>query len=508
MNGRGRRVSLVGAVVVVVAALLAFPGAAQQPEPRTPAFQSDKAANARALRLLEAVQQGLPYVPGELLVRFEPGALQRRALSSLNKEVQEEDTRWIGETLHVTNLGDIDVVQAAAALTSQTDVVYAQPNYINHPLSIPNDPGFSQQWHFSAINLPQAWDINTGAGQGVTVAVVDTGLTTIEATYVFQLWTSFGFRLFAVPFEKVSDFDHSRVLRGEDFTPFGGWTDASSGVTLLWDAVGHGSHVAGTIAQQTNNGVGFAGAAHGVTVLPVKACFGPWDVQMDLNARGIPYFAQDDDQNNGCTTDAEVNGIRYAADAGAKVINFSIGGPSASPVLRDALQYAVSKGAFVAISGGNEGDDDNAPSYPAVYASEIAGVMSVAAVGPTLNRAAYSNTGAYVEIAAPGGSGVVSASEQVWQMVPSEEDLRLFPFRSSPAFNRYEAGFSAGTSMASPHVAAVAALLYSQGITNPAAIEAAIKRFARDLGAPGRDDEFGYGLVDARASLRGFGVAR
>jgi serine protease len=92
-------------------------------------------------------------------------------------------------------------------------------------------------------------------------------------------------------------------------------------------------------------------------------------------------------------------------------------------------------------------------------------------------------------------------------MLPNAADLGFFP-RLSPSFSRYDPGFLAGTSMASPHVAAVAALLYSQGITNPAAIEAAIKRFARDLGAPGRDDEFGYGLVDARAALRGMGVVR
>jgi serine protease len=167
----------------------------------------------------------------------------------------------------------------------------------------------------------------------------------------------------------------------------------------------------------------------------------------------------------------------------------------------------VSRGAFVAIAGGNDAEEGNPPSYPAVYAADFAGAMSVAAVAPSLRRARYSNTGSYIEIAAPGGSLYGPDSEQVWQMLPNAADLGFFP-RLSPSFSRYDPGFLAGTSMASPHVAAVAALLYSQGITNPAAIEAAIKRFARDLGAPGRDDEFGYGLVDARAALRGMGVVR
>ena len=242
--------------------------------------------------------------------------------------------------------------------------------------------------------------------------------------------------------------------------------------------------------------------------MPIKVCFEPWDVQMYFNqALGTPGFADSNDA--GCETAAWIAGVRHAADNGAKVINLSIGGPNPQPGALDALNYAVSKGAFVAISGGNEARDGNRIRYPAFYASQIDGVMAVAAVTPSRQRALYSNTGSYIEIAAPGGAGSFgSSAEQIWQVGPNQADLLLRPFRVAPAFNRYQNFGISGTSMASPHVAALARLLYSQGITRPSSIEAAIKRFAQDLGAPGRDDEYGHGLIDARATLRGMGVAK
>jgi serine protease len=248
--------------------------------------------------------------------------------------------------------------------------------------------------------------------------------------------------------------------------------------------------------------------ANGVTILPIKACFAPWDLQMYANhALGSPGFANPSQE--GCPTSAVIAAIRYAADNGAKVINMSLGGPAQQPAEVDALVYAVSRGAFVAISGGNDGREGNPASYPAADAVQIDGVMAVAAVTPSRERALYSTSGSYIEIAAPGGAGSFgSSAEQIWQLGPNQSDLALAPTRLAPAFNRSQNLAFAGTSMAAPHVTALAALLHAQGITAPAAIEAAIKRFARDLGPPGRDDEYGYGLIDARATLRGLGVAR
>jgi serine protease len=131
--------------------------------------------------------------------------------------------------------------------------------------------------------------------------------------------------------------------------------------------------------------------------------------------------------------------------------------------------------------------------------------MAVGAVNRRLVRASYSSFGSYVEIVAPGG-GDGALADDIWQMGPLQSDLRFELL--APRMDRYNSLAIAGTSMASPHVAGVAALLYSQGIKTPADIEEAIKRFARDLGASGPDPEYGAGLVDARATLRGLGLAR
>lgn len=473
------------------------------------AVHSDSTDVAHATALLRAINEDLPYVPGEVLVRFKPGIALTQgeaALRILHATIEPENGRWIGPTLHLRGLDIDDPVRAAENLARQPEVLYAQPNYLMRLDSVPNDTGWSQQWNLPLINMPQAWDINTSAGGGVTVAVIDSGLTTRDGTFGFRLWTTTGFQTLPVTTARTEDFDHGRVQGAVDLQTFGRWT--SGGSPLIFDAVGHGTHVAGTIAQQTNNGTGYAGAANGVTLMPIKACFGPWDVQMYINhVLGGQGFASP--LNAGCETAAWIEGVRHAADNGARVINVSLGGLSPQPGALDALNYAVSKGTFVAIAAGNDFRDGNRTSYPAFYATQIDGVMAVAAIGPTRERAGYSNTGAYVEIAAPGGAGSgFPSADQVWQIAPNQADLLLAPSRFAPAFNRYQNTPNAGTSMATPHVAALAALLYSQGVTRPSAIEAAIKRFARDLGPAGRDDEFGYGLIDARATLRGLGVTR
>ena len=455
----------------------------------------------RIQSFLTAIEQRLPYLSGEVLVKFKPGAntsQQASVLRVLRADVNPGNSRWIGDVLHIRNSDITDPAHAAFLLRSQPEVLYAHPNYITYTKSVPNDSGYSSQWNFPAINLPTAWDINPGGRTEVVVAVIDTGLTTTDNTFGFRIWDGSAFRTFGVPFAKMADFDHTRVRPGREFG--GGWF-TSSGEPVLFDTDGHGSHVAGTIAQQTNNNLGYAGIAYNTTLLPLKVCISYWDLQLDRGSRGIPGFAPD---VSGCSTDAEVQALRYAADNGAKVINMSLGGPNPSAAVRDALQYAVSKGAFISIAAGNEALEGNPTSYPAGFAADIDGVMAVGAVNRQLTRASYSNFGSYVEIAAPGGDG--PSTDRIWQMAPLQSDLS--PLLVAPRFDRSQPLSIAGTSMAAPHVAGVAALLYSQGITRPAAIEQAIKRFARDLGAKGRDDDYGAGLVDARSTLRGLGLGR
>jgi serine protease len=486
-------------VGVVAAAYLSAPTAAQEAEP----IRFEAQNHERTVALAEALANGLPYVPGELLVRFRPGAEPREqasVLRLLRTEVRPENSRWIGDLLHLSGLDQVNPVQMAETLQRQPEVLYAQPNFIRPLKSVPNDPNYTQQWHFDAINLPRAWDINPGGRSEIIVAVLDSGLTTTTDTFAARIWTGRNFQLFAVPFSRASDFDHARVRQGREFGF--SWV-TPNGESLLFDAGGHGSHVAGTISQHTNNQLGFAGVAYATTLLPLKVCTSYWDLQLQFGARGIPGIVSP--FAGGCSDDAMTEALRYAADNGARIINISIGGPGAAPAVAEALRYAVGRGAFVAIAAGNEALDGNPTSYPAAYAQEIDGVVAVGAVNRALTRARYSNFGPYVELVAPGGDDGPSAND-VWQVGPLQSDLRFELL--SPRFDRYQSLGLSGTSMAAPHVAGVAALLYSQGITSPAAIEAALKKFARDLGPSGRDDEYGFGLIDARAALRGMGVVR
>ena len=134
----------------------------------------------------------------------------------------------------------------------------------------------------------------------------------------------------------------------------------------------------------------------------MKSCFSYWDLQFYLSAIGQPGFV-DPEFEGGCATADVVAGIRAAADAGAKVINLSLGGPGQSPAHAEAVNYAVQRGAFVAMAVGNEFEDGNPVEYPAAYGPQVQGAMSVGAVGRGGRRAFYSNTGAHLEIVAPGG---------------------------------------------------------------------------------------------------------
>lgn len=501
MLGHSRRVSPIIALLVAAAVLSTLSiGRAQGPTLVRDAARVERAASIRT-----ALQQGLNYVPGELLVRFRSplaGFANAQALSVLRTTVTPTNLRWIGNVLHLRRLS-VDVLRAAEDLARQPEVAWAQPNYIDRPDSTPNDPGFSRQWNLPLINVPSAWDINTGAGRDVVIAVLDTGFTTTEGTFDFRIWDGAGFAFFPVPIARSTEFNFANVMEQVDLQPFGGWFNNSGPISF--DADGHGMHVAGTIAQRTNNGDGFAGVANGARLLPIKVCFSPWDVQLADGFDGFPGFVPP--TFGGCDSVAIVEGIRHAADSGAKVLNLSLGGPVPRPAYLDALQYAVSRGAFVAVSAGNDALMGNPTHYPAAYAAQINGVMSVAAVTPSLERALYSSFGNHVEIAAPGGPGSAGAlTAQILQIAPNQVDLSIF--RLAPAFNRYQELGISGTSMASPHVAAVAALLYSQGVRAPAAIEAVIRATARDLGPAGRDDDFGFGLIDARAAIFGRGVGR
>ena len=443
---------------------------------------------------------GARYRRGELLVRFKEGvagAVRAQALrasgATRTLRVLPRDWELIGLEPAVEARTAREVLERAASVRD------VSLNYLVSPQQFhPNDEGFSLQWNFDAINLPDAWEINPGSRNDVTVAVVDSGLNTVTDTFVFTspFVGQVPIRFTAVP-DLVAD---GRIVAPFDFV----YDDA-----FPVDLSGHGTHVTGTIAQQTNNNIGVAGVAYNVRLMPLKVIsggsFGSWD---DILAPGNPAGS----------VALLAEAIRYAADNEARVINLSLGTTGPIPIVRDAIEYAVSRGVFVAIAAGNSGDEGNPTMYPASYASAINGAMTVGAVNRGLQRASYSGFQPYVEICAPGGEtrteidyergitqvGYEEASTLSF-LSPSEKVFALrIGFR--PRFDRFELRPFQGTSMATPHVSGVAALLYSQGIRNPAAIEEAIERFARPIATSA--NECGAGLVDARRALRGLGLGR
>ena len=463
-------------------------------------------ARLRAVLGDEAGPATARYARGRLIVKFRDDASDGARLAAVTRisGAATIDARPTYADFDIVRIDPAQDAEAAAiALEQRAEVEYAQPAYKVHTMLVPNDPLYAtRQWNLPLINLERAWDIQPQAGSSIVVAVLDTGVAYQNATLI----------------ENIPVFTDDRGVRypalGRVTVPYAGATQLmASGRFVaphdfIWDNDvpldfdGHGTHVTGTIGQLTNDGVGTAGVAFNVKIMPIKVLDSFWD---DLF--GAPNVG----------TDATVaRGIRYAADNGAKVINMSIGRtgpPNRAPAVEDAIQYAVGKGVFVAIAGGNDFEEGNPIEVYAEIASRVQGAVSVAAIDRAKAHAYYSGTGSWVEISAPGGSergfgrdGLIF--QQTFDFDFTDTFL-LSPVQyRAPRFDVFAYIGFIGTSMATPHISGVAAMLMQQGISDPKAVEAALEQSADDLGAAGRDNTFGFGLVNARNALRGLGVTR
>lgn len=461
---------------LALAATVVIAGGASSPGPQgmkqtwlrqagTPAVASDvvRVAPPRAASKVE-------YVPGRVVVKFEADLRVRefRGLARAAGAIAVRRPSW-ADFHYVQIPADADPVAAAARLRAEPGVVYAEPDPIVRPLWRPNDQYFELQWHLQRIGMEHAWEVNRGGSSRITVAVIDSGVA-----YVNQ-----------GAFAQAPDLGGTRFVPGYDFI----WDDE-----IPTDTDGHGTHVAGTIAQTTNNGTGLAGMAFNVGIMPIKVLTSDWD-----DENGAP---------NPPSMSVLARGIRFAADHGAQVINLSLGAEGESATVESAIRYAVGKGVFLAAAAGNSGDEGNGAEWPAAYARTIDGLMAVAAVDYDFARAPYSTHRDYVEIAAPGGNIRIDSNDDDYPDGILQQTLDP-DFQGRGIFNRFAYMFYQGTSMATPHVSALAALLMDQGIANPAAVEAAIKRFASNKPSDGgRNDDIGYGVVDPRASLFGLGLAK
>jgi serine protease len=451
---------------------------------------------------------GSRYRRGRVIVKFRDGVSMPTRLSALSAASRSASMSSRPDS------ANFDVVQidpsedpavVARELSARSDVEYAQPSFRVHTQLVPNDTYYKElQWNLPLIDMERAWDIQPQAGSSIIVAVIDTGVAYTAATVTATLpaFTVDGVRYPAlgrvtIPYSAASQLGPaSRFVAPRDFV--------CPGSTTPLDFDGHGTHVSGTIGQLTNDNIGTAGVAFNVKLMPIKVLASVWDVAFGCAS-----------ETGGFDEDV-ARGLRYAADNGAKIANLSLGGPGpsgSSPVMEDAIKYAVGKGVFVAMAAGNEFEDGNPTEQPAEIATRVQGAVSVAAVDPLKHRAFYSSTGSWVELSAPGGSNRgFSDNGFIWQQTFDFNYTDTFEFGPSrftaPRFDVLAIIGYIGTSQAAPHVSGVAAMLMQQGITDPAAVEAALEKFATDLGDPGRDPMYGFGLIEARNTLRGQGIAK
>jgi len=295
------------------------------------------------------------------------------------------------------------------------------------------DPSYEQQWNMHMVQSDAAWEISTGAN--VTVAILDTGLKTDGAE------------------DGIACVD---ILPGSDIVNGGDGPE---------DGAGHGTHVSGTVAQATYNGIGVVGLAYGACIMPVKVL---------------------DDSGAGTSADI-ADGVAFAVKKGASVINLSLGWKAQSPISSDPLldpelAAAHEKGVTIVCASGNDGWRKNV-SYPAISPYTIA----VGAVDMEANVASYSNGGTGLDLVAPGGAKIVP------------EDAILQETFDASGFDYF---YYIGTSMASPHVAAAAAMLYAENPNiTPEEVRTTLTATAYDRGASGYDSDYGYGLLQVADAL-------
>jgi serine protease len=426
------------------------------------------------------------FVPGEAIVRYRDardgsrkgargGAprlvpLDPRSMRGLAAKARvPELAAWRDRPIADAALAErFATARAIKLLALEPGVASADPNYLLKPLAEPDDPLYPQQWHLRQINLPRAWDLTRG-GPEVIVAVVDTGVVLAHPDLAPNLVAGYDF---------ISSAARARDGDGIDPNP----DDPGDGA-LLGDSSFHGTHVAGTIAAATDNGIGVAGVAGGSRIMPVRAL-----------------------GKGGGTSYDVIQAVRFAAglsnDSGtvparrADVINLSLGGGGFSSAENEVYAEVRASGTIVVAAAGNESSE--LPSYPASYD----GVISVSAVDQRRELARYSNRGPRVDLAAPGGDVAADADHDGYPDGVLSTLAVSGPSGPQPTYNYYN-----GTSMAAPHVAGVVALMRSVLPTlSPEQFELELQGGALtdDLGGDGatvRNDRFGYGLINAAKAV-------
>jgi len=418
-----------------------------------------------------------PFAPDHVVVRYrgDTSRAERRDIQQATGTSFDGRVPGGARTLAIE---DGDSVHATVAeLRARPDVAYALPDYRLHAAQaapapfIPNDPGRGGaggwrelQWNFDgpfSVNAPEAWALSrqtdAPGGRGAVVAVIDSGVAYRDSGS-FKRAPDLYAKRFVAPYDFIDD----------DHTPL--------------DEDGHGTHVTGTIAQKTNNHLAVTGLAYGVTIMPLRVL---------------------DENGDGDGTD-----FARAARNGADVINMSVEYDSSLraadiPDAIAAMKYAAMKGVVMVGASGNDGESK--VSYPGRSGYAIA-VGATTAGGCV---AEYSNQGAGIDLVAPGGGEDAAPADSEWDREhcdPSRKGRVIYQQTIWKTVRDFRIVGFEGTSEATPHVSAAAALVIATGVIgshpSPAAVQKRIQDTATDMGVTGYDKRYGHGLVDAAAAIR------
>jgi predicted CXXCH cytochrome family protein len=396
------------------------------------------------------VVQPTAFVPpdaetGEVMVKFGdlvPDFLAENVIVSAGGEIQEQVENL---DVKIISAPQGEVSNVLAYLQSSMFVEYAEPNYTVQAFYTPNDPGYASQTYLANMQVPDAWDVTKG--DGIIVAVIDTGVDILHPDLASNIWVN--------PGEDGLD-DNGKDKRTNFFDDDqDGYVDNWMGWNFVGnnndarDGHGHGTHSAGIIAAQMDNAQGISGIAPNAKIMAIKA----------LDNTGFGSYSQ------------VAQAIIYAVDHGAKVINLGFGGTAESEALLAATNYAYAHDVVVVAAGGNTGS--NVLIYPAANPN----VIGVSALDENLNAAVFSSYSDAIQISAP-GVGIYST-----------------------VLGKNYATMS-GTSMSAAQVSGVVALLAAKPQFDTVnKIRSALLESARDLGAPGTDQFYGHGLAHALDAL-------
>jgi thermitase len=410
-------------------------------------------ASAKLAQNLAAGSRADPPVefkPGELLVKFRAGASRPAAQHRLDLANAMHARNLLASDVQVWRVPEGQELVIVEQLNADPTVAFAQPNYAYRAFSTPDDPGYSQQWAHPLIGSPQAWDITTGSA-GVTIAVIDTGVDGTHPDLINKIVPGFDF------------VDHDSEPRDEH---------------------GHGTHVAGIAAATSNNSAGITGLDWQARIMPIRV----------LDEYGVGW-------------DSDIaDGITWAYQNGAKVLNLSLGGPGYSYAMQESINSAHAAGSLVVAAMGNCRASDsyacpaaNPTAYPAAYDN----VMAVAATNRWDAYAYFSQYGNHCDIAAPGGEmSYLHDSNGIYSTMPTYPVYLSEYSGLSTSYDQLQ-----GTSQATPYVAGLAALLWSvNSATTPDDIQHIIQSTAVDLGPLGWDVDYGHGRISVQAALEAVAV--